>query len=319
MTTPTSETEVTNTAQPKMGDVQFDELFEDILGLSGRSIRAIKSLFSKPVEYFEAAKHPYWQNAFSPSFRIFLGLMALITALKFFYAAEDGVMYKYLEQTINESLLNRQSELAINPSTVDVKAVVEKSIQYMSLFYTPLVILFYLLIAILFQSFGEKLNFVVRARYVFAILIPATLVSLLSTIIMIFLPVSFLPLLSFTSLALTFGLIFWAAYRGAFSKIKTKKGRAGRALGLTTLLSVASIFASTISVGVGAYKAGYEQGEAAYKAQKALKQSPPEKADLTNPQEPLTDSGNSEPSIAAVEDLKPKNTDSKTSSPDPKL
>jgi hypothetical protein len=251
-------------SQPRFRDVQFDELLEDIFGLSGRSLRTIKALIFKPVEYFQAAKHPFWKNAYSPSFRIFLGLVAISTALKYFYASEDGALFKFFETFLTEALseeIDDLSELGLDPSLFDVKDAVRRTLQSFFLLSTPLSIAFFLIVAALFRSFGEKLRFVVRARFIFAILIPLAALGLISAIGMIILPAGWVEITSNLNMVLSIILMAVTAYRGAFSSVPSKLGRLGRSVGLTALISFMYTLASAIALGEGMYKSGYEFGE----------------------------------------------------------
>jgi len=272
-------------SQPKLLEVQFDELLEDILGLSGRSIRTIKSLIFEPVHYFQAAKHPFWLNKYSPSFRIFFGLMAISTALKFFYASEDGALFRAFEGMISEQIAVDSEFLSsngINPQTIDVKAIVQNSLQSFFLISTPLAIVFFLIIAFLFRSFGEPLRYVVRVRFLFSVLIPLGVITLISSISFVFLPSNWIDFVSNLTLVVSISVIGLTAYRGAFPEIASAKGRILRALGLTTLLSASYFLASSIAMGYGMYKSGYDAAHELHIAHSNIKKSGKEASSETD-------------------------------------
>ena len=84
--------EIKSEDQAKISKIGFDNLLEDIFGLNIRALKTIGVLFKSPGKYFKAAKTPDWTDRYTPSFRVWFGLMAMLVALKFLYTTEANIM-----------------------------------------------------------------------------------------------------------------------------------------------------------------------------------------------------------------------------------
>ncbi|MEP3892242.1 MAG: hypothetical protein ABJN69_17415 [Hellea sp.] len=242
-------------AQASMRDVSFDELLDDTVGLSFKSVRSIWFLFKNPRLYFTAAKAPFWQNRFSPSFRIYAGLIAISTGMKFLYRDESSPMvqvYKQQFEMIKTDIANRPDPSdKLNAENMDSTVMAITTLKWYILI-APLAMVFtFCLLGLLYRGFGEKLNPVVRIRYVFATMIPASIVSLLLILPMYFSPPQFTGYFSFLGLGLMFGMLWITAYRGAFPAVATPSGRAGRATALSALIIFFMLASAMVAAVVG--------------------------------------------------------------------
>jgi len=242
--------EITETvSQASMRDVSFDELLDDTVGLSFKSVRSIWLLFKNPLEYFAAAKAPFWQNAFSPSFRIYAGLIALSTGMRFLYRDESSPMVKLYAQQfelIKSNMPEGEKADAFDPVLMAVT-----TLKWYILIAPIAMVLAYSLLGLIYWGYGEKLNPVVRIRYVFATMIPASIIGFLMIFPMYYGPPQLTQLMSFLGMGLMFAMCWITSYRGAFNSVPTKEGRAGRATALSALIILFMFISAMIAVILG--------------------------------------------------------------------
>lgn len=241
--------------QASMRDVSFDELLDDTLGLSFKSVRSILVLFKNPLMYFTAAKAPFWHNRFSPSFRIYAGLMAISTGMRFLYRDESSPMvqvYKQQFEMIKADIANRPDPSdKLNAEKMDSTVMAVTTLKWYILIAPVAMVFTFCLLGLVYRGFGEKLNPVVRIRYVFATMIPASIVSLLLIIPMYFSPPQFTGYFSFLGLGLMFGMLWITAYRGAFPAVATSSGRAGRATAFSALIIFFMLISAAVAAVIG--------------------------------------------------------------------
>ena len=236
--------------------MSIDELLDDTIGFSFKSVRSIWTLFKNPLEYFTAAKAPFWQNRFSPSFRIYAGLIALSTGMKFIYRDEKSPMvqlYKQQFEMIKADVASRPDPSdKLNAENMDTTVMALTTLKWYILI-GPLITMFtFCLLGLIYRGFGEKLNPVVRIRYIFATMIPASFVSFIAVLPMYFSPPQFAGITSFLGLGLMLVMLWITAYRGAFQAVTTKAGRAGRATGLSALIFFFMMASAVVAVIIGA-------------------------------------------------------------------
>ena len=247
--------------QANLKSVSIDELFDDVIGLSFKTFRSIGLLFKRPVEYFQAAKSPFWQNRLTPSFRIFLGLTALSTSFRYFYQDPNSPMVKLYARAY-EPFKNDPPE-GLTADMIDPTQLAVATLKWYVLLNPIFITILFCLLGLLFRAFGEKLNPIVRIRYIFATIVPASFIGLISVIPMAFLAPKYLGVTSNVGLLLMVIAMWVTCYRGAFSAVSDKSGRIGRATALSVSLffmimiaAFLSIFIGAIIVGIGLAKAG---------------------------------------------------------------
>ncbi len=244
-----SNEESVSVTQASIRDVSFDELLDDTIGLSFKSLRSIWILFKNPSLYFKAAKAPFWENAYSPSFRIYAGLMALSTGMKFLWRDEDSPMVVMYSQLF-EQIKDKPPE-GLDPSIIDPTAMAITTLKWYILVMPIAMVIGYALIGLIYWGYGEKLNPVVRIRYVFASMIPSSIIGFIAILPMFYAPEKLAGPVSFVMMAIMFGAVWMTAYRGAFPAVSTRGGRAGRATTLTALAFLALVISATIGIITG--------------------------------------------------------------------
>lgn len=246
--------------QASMRNVSFDELLDDTVGLSFKSLKSIWLLFKDPAKYFTAARAPFWYNKFSPSFRIYAGLMALSTGMRFLWRDEDSpmvVMYSQLFEQVKE-----KPPEGVDPSIIDPVAMAITTLKWYILIMPIAMVIGYTLLGLIFWGYGEKLNPVVRIRYIFATMIPASVVGFIAILPIYYAPGTMAGPVSLLMMLIMFGMVWVTAYRGAFPAVPTKAGRAGRATALTSLNFFFMILSATIGIVVGVVMAMKEAASA---------------------------------------------------------
>ena len=236
--------------QATMSTVSLDELLDDIIGLSFKTFRSIGLLFKTPTEYFQAAKTPFWENRLTPSFRIYLGLTALSTSFRYFYQDPNSPMVKLYTGLFEP--LKADPPKGLTPEMMDTTQLAVNTLKWYVLLNPILITILFCVLGLVFRAFGEKLNAVVRIRYIFATMVPASLIGLFSVIPMVFLPPESLELTSVLGLILMVIVMWITCYRGAFSVVPDKSGRIGRATALSFCIFMMTILAATIAVIAGA-------------------------------------------------------------------
>lgn len=238
-----NETPSVSVEKPQASRIGFDSLLEDMFGLNIRGLKSIATTFTKPAEYYRAADHPDWLDRYTPSFRVWFGLLALYSVLRFIYGAEDSPMVEIYTGVFEEAMAAENEPRA----RLNATQAAQETLKWTFVFFPFALLPFYALLAWIFRAFGHATTFVQRLRYIFATILPSTLLVLLSTFLLI------LPLtaqhLFFVSIG-SFAMILIAdgttAYRGAFSRADDKN-RAGLSIVFTLLLFVSYFGASMLA------------------------------------------------------------------------
>ena len=82
------------TAQPTIKSVGYDDLLDDIFGLNFRALSTVKDILLRPKGYFEAAKKPGWEDRYTPSFRLVLGLFAILALFKIIFSNPESTFFQ---------------------------------------------------------------------------------------------------------------------------------------------------------------------------------------------------------------------------------
>lgn len=247
--------ELTSAKKPKTADgLGVDDLVEDIFGLNLRGLKTIWTLITRPWLYFEAAKTQTWQDRYTPSFRIWFAIIAIGTFFQFIWAGQNTAMFAaYVEvmKTIvtDANVVLAEDQLMIDPNVFDPGEAAKTLVKYSQLFLPVGYLVCLLIIAALFQSWGERLSFVVRLRYVFAIIVPGAIVGYFFAFLTTKIPLEIFQIVNLGGLFLMFASYFAVAYLGPFRGMATRV-RLGRSLGITALIIIAVMLASLIAVGL---------------------------------------------------------------------
>ncbi|MGB3456333.1 MAG: hypothetical protein WBG08_00795 [Litorimonas sp.] len=227
-------------------DVGIGDLFEDGLGFGSKTARSVRDVLLKPRRYFLAAQTKDWSD-YTPSIRVYVVLLALASYFRYLYIGEGQVMTELyvgmFEQMIAELGEEQPRWLEADPRAL-TDAVLDRL-----LFYTPFVsFALYTLFGLAWRAYAEPLSAAVRIRYIYALLIPAQILLLLSTFPMVFLPDAYVSWASTGGLLLSAAAVSITAYLGAFPETESAGGRFGRALTLGVALIIVMLVATTISL-----------------------------------------------------------------------
>jgi len=237
------------TPQASLKDVSVDELLDDTIGLSFKSVRSIWLLFKDPAVYFGAARAPFWHNRFSPSFRIYAGLIALSTSMRFIWRDENSPMVKLYAGVFEQ--VKEKPPKGLDPAIIDPTAMAVTTLKWYILIMPFIMVIGYIVLGLIYWGYGEKVNPIVRIRNIFAMMIPASVVGFLTIIPLVLFPSLLTGPMSFLNLVLMFAVVWTTAYRGAFPAAATKGGRAGRATAITALNFIFTILVTMIALIAG--------------------------------------------------------------------
>ena len=161
-------------AQPRASVLGVDSLMEDIFGLNIRALKSIAVLCWRPARYFDAARDRDWFGRYTPSFRIWLGIFAIVVALRFFYTSEDSPLFDFV---LNDMVRDFVDDPAMTIDAANADALTKRFINW-GLAALPISLAAsHALIAVGFRWFGQTTSYLLRLRFVFAVAIPSTLYS----------------------------------------------------------------------------------------------------------------------------------------------
>lgn len=212
----------------------LDSIMDDMIGLN---IQGFKSLFAvcfKPASYFQAAKLADWAGKYRASFRLLFAILALTAATRFLWASDTSIMVLEIAKLFDGMVAEEVDRAKAHGQILDTSNF--NSIEASSLIFKKLMIalpfattITFAIFAWAYRAWGEKLTYVVRLRYTYAVLVPSTTVSMLFNFILIWTPQKAFDLLSNISMALLFIVIIFTAYFGPFRN-QEAGGRIGRSL-----------------------------------------------------------------------------------------
>jgi len=194
----------------------LDSIMDDMIGLN---IQGFKSLFAvcfKPASYFQAAKLADWAGKYRASFRLLFAILALTAATRFLWASDTSIMVLEIAKLFDGMVAEEVDRAKAHGQILDTSNF--NSIEASSLIFKKLMIalpfattITFAIFAWAYRAWGEKLTYVVRLRYTYAVLVPS------------------IDLLSNISMALLFIVIIFTAYFGPFRN-QEAGGRIGRSL-----------------------------------------------------------------------------------------
>lgn len=240
--------------------VGLDDLIEDLFGMNVRSFKTIWVLFSSPRQYFIAAKTPAWMDKYTPSTRLWLGLMAILIALQFFWASPDAAIMDNLSTTLSAVFANAAINVGSTAdfAAFDMAGELQKAMKLNYLIYPFVFIFAFSVFAWLYRAWGEALSFTVRLRYVFAVIVPASVIGLFTTLMTPFISATQLNLFSVIQTVVILGLYFLTGFRGAYGDMDNGEAF-GRsivlAVGIFITLTIAQLISYGLSFGISLFPA----------------------------------------------------------------
>jgi hypothetical protein len=152
--------------------IGLDDVIEDIFSLNLRGIKSIATLWRNPKRYFEAAAETDWNNAYTPSVRLWLSLIALASLLQFFWIGADTPMVDAYAQGF-------QNAGAIPPDGMTHAELAETTALMVFAVFPIVQLLIFLVILPRIRLWGRATTYGLRLRYGFALMVPSTSLSVI--------------------------------------------------------------------------------------------------------------------------------------------
>ncbi len=243
--------------QPDVKSIGFDNLIGDVFGLNIKGLKTIWTLFRHPEKYFKAAKTAEWENDYTPSFRVWFGIMAITTGLQFIWGSKTSPFYNAFLKQISavpeqykrgHSHGGKHDTSHITYEAFDADAITQIYLKWYFVFTPFMIIVCFALLALIFRAWGEKLTYVVRIRYLFASIVTGSFIGLVWALGSITVPQDHFMLINLAGTFLMFGAFIYTIYSGAFASVETGE-RIGRTIFTTFMLIlfyIISIMAASI-------------------------------------------------------------------------
>jgi hypothetical protein len=87
----------------QIAPLTIESVVEDLFGLNLRGLRSIAKLWTRPRDYFMAAKVANWNDRFTPSIRLWLFFFALFSAFKFLWVGSGEGMIEAFANGFSEA------------------------------------------------------------------------------------------------------------------------------------------------------------------------------------------------------------------------
>ena len=235
-----------------MADIGLGDLFEDGFGFGERTVKSIRDVLRQPRQYFLAAQVKDWAG-YTPSIRVYIILLAISSYLRYLYLGDGQVMTELyvgqFEQVIAD--LAKQDPRWAEASARDLaNGTLERLF-----FWSPFVsFTAYTLFGMVWCAYAQKLPVVVRIRYIYALMIPATLLMLVITPVMAWAPEQIVGLISFAGLCLSAAAVSVTAYLGAYPRTESAGGKFGRALVLGFALIFVMMLSTMTALMIGTFE-----------------------------------------------------------------
>ncbi len=224
-----------------------DEFLYDLIGINIIGLKSLGVLIKNPVDYFKAALTPDWEGKYWPSMRMWFGLMTMLIGLQFIWASESSEMTAMF-RTMSGVIADGAEAAAIrNGETLDLTSfdrveAGKKMFKTYIFIYPFFFVLFMCLLGFIFRGWEQKLPFIARVRYIFAIIVPGSIVGLVTTFLMLPFKGQAFQIASFVVMFLVF-MVYWiTAYRGAYATSPK-----GSRIGMSFVISLLIMFTLTIA------------------------------------------------------------------------
>lgn len=228
----------------KNADLSLDSIAEDLFGLNLRGIQSILVAWRKPRAYFAAARTPDWNDKYTPSIRLWLSFFALFSALKFWWFGTNAGMVGAFATGFADAGLRL-------PEGVSYQDVGAEAVLWVFGWVPVLQIVSMVLLAMVYNAWGERTTLALRQRYLFTVMIPSASLMPVFLTIMLLVPQHMITAYGLFLAAAAFLIDFQAGYRGGFANV-SKSGRAWRAgllaLILVTINTVTAIAAQIVGI-----------------------------------------------------------------------
>lgn len=242
-----------------------DEFLYDLIGINIIGLKSLGVLFKNPVDYFKAALTPDWEGKYWPSMRMWFGLMTIMLGLQFIWASESSEMTSMFRTMAGMLADGAQVGAAKDGTTLDFSSydrvdAGKRMFKTYIFIYPFFFVLFMCLLSFIFRGWEQKLPFIARVRYIFAIIVPGSIIGLITTFLMLPFKGQAFQWASMAALILVFITYWITAYRGAYTS-SPKGTRIGMSF-VVSLLILATVFiAQFISMMLALIPMGAEVAE----------------------------------------------------------
>lgn len=225
-------------------DLSLDSITEDLFGLNIRGVQSIIAAWKKPGNYFAAARLPDWKDKYTPSIRLWLSFFALFSALKYWWLGANAGMVGAFAAGFENAGLNL-------PDGITYQDLGAEAVLWVFGWVPILQIISMVLLACVYNAWGERTTLALRQRYLFTVMIPSASLMPILLSVMLLVPPGMMTAYGIFLAAAAFLVDFQAGYRGGFSKV-SKRGRAWRAgllaLVLVTINTLTSIATQIVGI-----------------------------------------------------------------------
>ncbi len=232
--------------------VGSDEFFFDIFGVNIKGLKSIWTLIRRPAEYFDAATLPDWGGDHWPSIRIWLGLMGILVALQFIWASESSemtAMFQMLAVVPGESLVEPMAKdgFTLDLSELNKEELGKTAFKRWIFIYPFFFIAAMCALAFIFRAWKPAVSFVIRLRYIFGIIVPASVFGIVTTLAMVNVSGQAYVAISFISMPVMVCIYAITAFRGPFHNFDMGE-RVGLSLIIALLIMAFLFLAQLISM-----------------------------------------------------------------------
>jgi len=179
--------------------------------------------------------------------------MTMMLALKFIWASESSEMtsmFRTMAAMVSDGAMQEaeSSGRTIDLSQYDADEAGKRMFKTYIFIYPFFFVSFMCALALIFRAWGRKLPYIARVRYIFAIIIPGSVIGLLTTFMMLPFKGQAYQIVSFISMALIFLTYLVTAYRGAYPATISKGGRIGRSFAVALAIMIMLLIAQFVAM-----------------------------------------------------------------------
>ncbi|MEO0467206.1 MAG: hypothetical protein AAF216_11750 [Pseudomonadota bacterium] len=220
----------------KVASISLDSMAEDLLGLNIRGLRSVAALWTRPRDYFAAARTPDWNDRFTPSIRLWLSFFALFSALRFWWlGGSQGMIGAYADGFTQAGLMVPEG---MTIEEIGIEAV------FLVFGVVPILqVITMVLLALAWGVWGEKTSITQRQRYLFGVIVPSASLMPIFLTVMMFMPQSLVTAFGIGLAVVSFFTDFQTGYRGLFTEV-SRFGRIWRATLLSAVIVTLNVLTS---------------------------------------------------------------------------
>jgi len=229
-----------------------DEFLYDLIGINIIGLKSLGVLITRPQDYFKAALSPNWEGKYWPSMRMWFGLMTIMIGLQFIWASESSemtAMFRMMAGSIADGAIagaERNGE-TIDFSSFDRVEAGKRMFKNYIFIYPFFFVAFMCLLGFIFRGWEQKLPFIARVRFIFAIIVPGSIIGILTMFLSLPFKGQAYQMASFAAMGLIFLSYAVTAYRGAYAHCD-KGTRIGMSFVIALLIMITLFIAQMVAM-----------------------------------------------------------------------